>query len=126
MKGLINIKNNDNRYFLWCHVRHLNLNGAKLCRITKKKEKKEIAKDLNYSRVDFSISKKDYGKTEVLNCINVNVFCYENKLVYTVYLSNQCFSSCMDLLLISNHYVYIKDFNKLMFNKTRHKGRKYF
>ena len=24
-KGLINIKNNDNECFLWCHVRHLNL-----------------------------------------------------------------------------------------------------
>ena len=36
MKGLINIKNNDNKCFLWCHVRHLNLNGVKLERITKK------------------------------------------------------------------------------------------
>ena len=25
MKGLINIENNDNKCFLWCHVRHLNL-----------------------------------------------------------------------------------------------------
>ena len=24
MKGLIDIKNNDNKCFLWCHVRHLN------------------------------------------------------------------------------------------------------
>ena len=24
MKVLINIKNNDNKCFLWCHVRHLN------------------------------------------------------------------------------------------------------
>ena len=24
MKGLINIKNNDNKCFLWCHNRHLN------------------------------------------------------------------------------------------------------
>ena len=36
----------------------------------------------------------------------------------------------MDLLLISNNftlqYVYIKDFNRLMFNKTKHKGKKYF
>ena len=36
----------------------------------------------------------------------------------------------MDLLLISNgfvsHYVYIKDFNRFMFNKTKHKGIKYF
>ena len=23
-KGLINIKNNDQKYFLWCHVRHIN------------------------------------------------------------------------------------------------------
>ena len=24
MKGLINIKNSDNKCFLWCHIRHLN------------------------------------------------------------------------------------------------------
>ena len=24
MKGLINIKNNDNKCFLWCHIGHLN------------------------------------------------------------------------------------------------------
>ena len=24
-KGLINIKNNDNKCFLWCHIRHLSL-----------------------------------------------------------------------------------------------------
>ena len=23
-KGLINIKNQDSKYFLWCHVRHIN------------------------------------------------------------------------------------------------------
>ena len=76
MKELINIKNNDNKCFLWCHVRHLNLNGAKLERITKKD--KEIG-------VDFPVSKKDYSKTEVMNKINVNVFSYENKVVYPVF-----------------------------------------
>ena len=25
MKGQINIKNNDNKCFLWCHIRHLSL-----------------------------------------------------------------------------------------------------
>ena len=56
------------------------------------------------------------------------MFCYENKTTYPVYLSDQ--NDSMDLLLISNgfvfHYVYIKDFNKFMFNKTKHKGKKYF
>ena len=37
MKGLINIQNNDNKCFLWCHVRHLNLVGKNPKRITKKR-----------------------------------------------------------------------------------------
>ena len=41
MKGLINIQNNDNKCFMWCHIRHLNLIAVKLQRI--KKEDKEFA-----------------------------------------------------------------------------------
>ena len=66
----------------------------------------------------------------MLNKICVNVFCYENKIIYPAYLSNQSFNDCLDLLLISNdftsHYVYIKDFNRLMFNKNKNKNRKHF
>ena len=87
--------------FYWCHVRHLNLNGVELERI---KKDKEIVKDLNGSSVDFPVSKTDYGKTEVLNKINVNVFCYENKIIYPAYLSNQSFNDCLDFLLISNDF----------------------
>ena len=58
------------------------------------------------------------------------MFCYENKVVYPVYFSDQRFIDCLDLRLTSSgftpHYVYIKDFNRLMFNKTKHKGKKYF
>ena len=64
------------------------------------------------------------------NKICINVFCYENKLVYPVYLSDQKFSDIMNLLLISDkfksHYVYIKDFDRFMFNKTKNKNKKYF
>ena len=55
------------------------------------------------------------------------MFCYENKTTYPVYLSDK--NDSMDLLLITNgfvsHYVYIKDFKRFMFNKTKHKSRKY-
>ena len=51
-------------------------------------------------------------------------------MVYPAYLSTQCFKDSIDLLLISNnftsHDVYIRDFNRLMFNKTKHKGKRYF
>ena len=91
---------------------------------------REISKNLNYSCVDFPITKKDYSEIESLNCICINVFCYENKVIYSVYLYDKSFKDSMDLLLISNgftnHYVYIKNFNRLMFNKTKNKNKKYF
>ena len=63
MKGLINIQNNDNnKCFLWCHVRHLNLVGKKLQRIRKIDE--EIVNRLNYGGIYFPVSKKDLK----LNC----------------------------------------------------------
>ena len=104
----------------------INCEVVKLCRITKKD--KEIAESLNYSGVDFPVSKKD--KISVMNKININVFCYKNKVVYPVYLSYQSFKDSMDLLLVStdftSHYVYIKDFNRLMFSKTKTENKKYF
>ena len=127
-KGLINIQNDDNKCFLWCHVRHLNLIDKNPERITKKH--KEFVNNLNYEGIDFPISKKDYCKIETQNKICINMFCYENKTTYPVYLSDEKFSDSIDLLLISNefvsHYLYIKDFNRFMFNKAKHKGKKYF
>ena len=81
---------------------------------------------LNYERTNFPVSKKDYCFIEAQNKIFINVFYYENKVVYPVYLSDQKFSDSMDLLLISDkfksHYVYIKNFDRFMYNKTRVKN----
>ena len=44
-KGLINIKNRDNKFFLWCHVRHLNPIDSHSNRINKKD--KEVANTLD-------------------------------------------------------------------------------
>ena len=102
-KGLINIQNDDNRFLLWCHIRHLKLIDKNPQRITKKD--KELVSKLNYERINFLVSKKDYCKIEMLNKICINVFCYENKVVYPFYLSDQKFDVSMDLLLISNKFV---------------------
>ena len=71
--------------------------------------------------------KKDFSKIEKKNNFFINVFCYENKLTYPVYLSDQEFENCMGLLMISDenksHYVYIKDFNRSMCNKTKCKKK---
>ena len=129
MKGLINIKNNDNKCFLWCHIRHLNLLKIHPERITK--VDKKMINDLDYEGIKFPASKKDMKKIGRRNNICINVFCYENNLNYPVYVSDQKFGcNCMDLLLIrkenKSHYVYIKDFNRFMCNKTKNKNKKYF
>ena len=128
MKGLINIKNSDNKCFLWCHIKHLNSAEENPQRITK--EDRKLVSKLDYERINFPVSKKEYCKIEMQNNICVNVFCYENKLIYPVYISDQKFKDCMDLLLISDesksHYVYIKDFDRFMFSKTKNRNKKYF
>ena len=80
--------------FLWCHVGHLNLIDKNPLRITKKN--REFVNKLNYEKINFPVSKKDCSEIEVQNKICIDVFCYENKLVYPVYLSDQKFSNSMD------------------------------
>ena len=128
MKGLINFKINDNKCFLWCHIRHFNLVKVHPERIAK--EDKSMMNDLNYERIKFPASKKDYCRIKRQNNICINVFCNENGLTYPVYVSDQKFHNFVDLLLISNgnksQYVYIKDFNRFMCNKTKNKNKNYF
>ena len=127
MKGLINIKNNDNKYFVWSHIRHLN--PLKIHPESITKVDKKIINDFVYEEIKFPVSKKDICKIERQNGIYINWFCYENNLPYLVYVSDQKFEcnsieNCMGLLLISHinksHYVYIKNFNKFVCNKTKH------
>ena len=62
MKGLINIKSNDNKCFLWRHIRHLNPLNTNPQRITK--ADKTMANNLDYKGIDFPVSKKDCKKIE--------------------------------------------------------------
>ena len=75
---MINIKNNDNKCYLWCHIRHLNLVEKNPQKITRKD--KEMVNKLDYEGIKFPISKKDYCTIERQNNICINVFCYESEL----------------------------------------------
>ena len=85
---------------------------------------------LNYEGIEFPVATKYYCKIEGQNNININVFGYENKQFYPIYVSKQYNENILNLLLITEdekqHYVLIKDFNSLMYNKTKHRERKHF
>ena len=80
--------------------------------------------------IEFPGSKKDFSKIEMKNKICINIFCYENKLTYPIHISDQKCDNSMNLLIKSDknksHYVYIKNFHKFMFNKTKNKSKRYF
>lgn len=126
-KGLINIKNNDDQSFRRCHVRLLNPQEKNPQRI--KKTDREMVQKLNYQGIEFPVSVKDYTKIEAQNNINVNVVGYEDKQFYPIFVSKQHNTNELNLLLITEeekqHYVFIADFNRMMFPKTKHKKRKY-
>ena len=60
--------------------------------------------------------------------MQVNVFGYDNK-TYSLYISKKSYNQTLNLLLITekdkSHYVFIKDFNRLIFSRTKHKDKKY-
>ena len=127
-KGLINLKNNDNECFRWCHIRHLNPQDRNPQRI--KKSDREYIDRLDYNGIEFPVTIKQYNKIEKKNEVNINVFGYEDKQPYPIYVSKEKYEDHMELLLITKdekkHYVLIKDFNKFMFNQTKHKNKKHF
>ena len=51
--------------------------------------------------MDFPVSLKDYNKIEEQNNININVFGYENKQFYPIYVSKQKNQDIINLLLIT-------------------------
>ena len=93
-KGLIDIKKKDKKCFLWCHVRHINPSNKHPERI--KATDKKTTEKLDYDKIEFPAKEKYFNKIEVKTNISINVFGYENKLVF----SNLCFKSKMTFLVV--------------------------
>ena len=132
-KGLINLKNEDNKCFLWCLVRHLNPQKKDPQRI--KLVDREFAKGLDFCGTTFPVTINQINRIEKQNKINVNLFGYEKKAAFPIYISKEHYDDHLELLYLegentngetTTHYVYIKDFNRFMFNFTKNNSKKHF
>ena len=69
------------------------------------------------------MQEKDFNRIEIQNNICINVFGYENELLYPIFISKQTFEDSIDLSLLieddKSHYVYIKIFNTSCFIKQK-------
>ena len=90
-----------------------------------------MASILDYRGINFPMKASGYEMVEERININVNVFGYGNK-AFPLYVSRKSNEQVLNVLLISNkeksHYVFIKDFNRLMYSevKSKNQHKKYF
>ena len=123
-KGLINIKNNDQKCF---HIRHIN--PVKIHPETITQTNKELANYLDYDGIKLPVDKENFSKIETKSNICINVYCYENKLVFPIHISDQKFETSIDLLLVidedNSHYLYII-YTDLYFTKQSIKTKNTF
>ena len=123
-RNLLIIKNlNDNKCLLWCFIRKfLNVVKNNPSRITKKDI--QICKELmNEHDYDFeNVSLDEIINIENLLECNIHIFGCDKKLnsKKIIRKSKNCYDKDLDLLLVNeiNHYILIKDLNRLISNNS--------
>ena len=130
-KAIVNIKNKDDKCFLWCVLRYLHPKERDEERI-KDLEKYEFS--LNTKGITFPMKLKDITKFEKLNpdLPGINVFSNDDKMtIYPLRMANRDCKNTIDLFLHEedgkSHYTLIKNFHRLIRSqKTKSKDGKIF
>ena len=126
-KAIVNIKNKDEKCFLWCVLRYLYPKEDNDERI-KDLEKYEYS--LNTKGITFPMKLKDISKFEKLNpeIPGINVFsANEDRVFYPLRMAERDCTNTIDLFLYeeegASHYSLIKNFHRLIKSqKTNTKG----
>ena len=136
--AIINMKNEDNKCFLWCVLRALNPKDKNAERIDKDLKSKENT--LNMEGIDYPVNFKSIKRFEKQNPnISVSVLGYnKDEKIYPLRISDYTKVKKEDerehnitLLLIKNednsHYCYVKNLSALLASQVnKHKGKFYF
>ena len=129
-KAVINMKNDDDQCFKWSVVRALNPVEKHSERITK--ELKDQSERLDWSGLKFPVKLDHIVIFEKFNpSISINVFGFEDRVVYPLRLSKSKNEQTINLLLISDgekqHYCLIKSLSRLLSSQlTNHDHAKSF
>ena len=118
-KAIINIKNKDNKCFLWCILRYLHPKERDAEWIG---DLKKYENSLNTKGITFPIGENDINKFENLNpdLPGINVFYLDEKdcITHTREIKKKDCKNTTDLFLIQkdgkSHYTLIKNFHRLI------------
>ena len=131
--AIINMKNTDNKCFLWCVLRALNPYEKNPQRIDKKLKEKENT--LNMDGIEYPVSLKDIDKFEKQNpTISITVFSYNEKnKVFPLRVSKYAYTREVNILLMLiekdgvKHYTWVKNISRLLSSQvSNHKEKHHF
>ena len=119
-KAIINMKNKDNKCFMWCVLRALNPTNNHPERIDKELMEKED--DLNMKDIEYPVSLKDINKFEKQNPeISITVLGFNEKdKVHPLRVSDHIYIRKHNIILLLierdgvNHYCLVKNSSRLL------------
>jgi hypothetical protein len=126
----INIKNEDDKCFIYSYLYHINRHNEKFKSHPERQSKyKKVIKDIDLSNIKFPVTLDQIPRIEKMFNISINIFeiSKDNKNINPLIITKHKYPDMMDLLLLKgegfNHYVYVKDFNKLKSANTMRDGK---
>ena len=143
-RSVLNIKNSDDKCFLWCVLAHLHhIEGPNANRVT---EYLHLKDTVNIKGIKFPVTVNDIVKFEKLNpSISINVFGIEESrdvnnveniqntvTYYPLYISKlqSVNRTHINLLIIEkndkNHYCLIRNLNRMLAGQNKHRARTHF
>ena len=131
-KAIINMKNEDNKCFLWCVLRALNPKEHNSEILDKKLKLKENT--LNMEGIEYPVSLKDLNKFEKQNPnLAFTVLGYNRKSVYPLRNSNNAYKRKHNIILMlikkerKHHYCLVKNLSRLLSSQvSKAKRKEYF
>ena len=109
-KSVINIKNTDNKCFLWSCI------ASRHPPITNHAERVShylpYIKEFKYDDEDMPMKIHKISKFEKANQVCINVYMYENKIQVPLHISKENFDEIINLFHHDNHYSLIKNFSR--------------
>jgi hypothetical protein len=113
--AIINVKNKDNKCFMWSVLAALYPTNRNEERIVKYKDH---INSINLEGIDFPVKMTDIPKFEKQNKIEINIFGYGKGGVFPIHTTKQRYDKHVDLQTISDgkksHYCWIKDLSRLL------------
>lgn len=119
--GIVNIKNDDQKCFLWSILAALHPVSSHSERIA---QYRDYENELNMKDIEYQVSLTKLEKFEKENLISVNVFGFEEGGAFPLYLTKiENGYTEVDLLYLSNedksHYCWIKNLDRLLGSITK-------